>query len=42
MEQFLGSSLIDCFNDEAEFLVSGFLSRLFSKEQSEFLESRAK
>ena len=42
MEQFLGGGLIDCFHDEAEFLVSGFLRRLFSEEQSELLESRAK
>lgn len=42
VKQFLGGSLIDCFHDEAEFFVSGFLSRLFSKEQAEFLESRAK
>ena len=42
MEQFLGSSLIECFDDEAEFLVSSFLCRLFGKEHAEFFESRAK
>lgn len=42
MEQFLGSSLIECLNDEAEFFVSSFLGRLFGKEYAEFLESRAK
>jgi hypothetical protein len=42
VQQFFGSGLIECFDDEAEFFVSGFLSRLFSKEQSEFLKPRAK
>ncbi len=38
MDEVPRRSLIECFHDEAEILVSIFLSRLGGQESSEFLQ----
>jgi hypothetical protein len=39
VNQLLGSSLIKCLYDKAEFLVSSFLSWLFSQKSAELLDT---
>ena len=42
MQQLFGGRLIERLHNQAEFLVGGFLSRLFGEEGTEFFKSRAK